>query len=424
MSTQTYCITDKARIYPSKTDIEIFERYFGCARFVYNETISRFKEHKIPYNYGLNFFGLDMFTNQILQKEYSFLHEDCTYATRQQASKDAAVAIDNFLKRRGQGRRCSLKFRRKYNPRQSAGVGIKRITNDHRYIQLTRSQSWIRVKGMRDIDGKLVAAKLIREHSHYYICLTYKCHKNISISKNIYINNPENYRSIGIDLGLKSFLVSSEGDMIEAARFYRDLERKLSKEQHKLSKKRGYRKGESKSKNFLRQQHKVQKIYDKISNQRKDFQHKLSTQLVDNYDIIIIENLSVSNMTRNRKLSKSIYDSSWSLFINMLDYKCDRQNKILHKIDRFYPSSQLCSSCGYQNKATRDLSIREWDCPNCNTHHDRDINAAINILNRGLEEMRQGLPSELAGKGVRQDTMEDIRVSHNISQSSLNQETH
>ena len=237
----------------------------------------------------------------------------------------------------------------------------------------------MKVKDHRPITGVIKSATIsMTETGNYYVSIL--CESEV-------FPLPKTGSNVGIDLGISDFAILSTGEKIGNERFLKQLSKKLAKEQKILSrraliaKKSG--KKLSESMNYQKQRLKVAKIHEKIANKRRDFLNKLSTEIIKNHDIICIEDLSSKNLMKNHRLAKAIGDVSWSEFARLLEYKADWYEKQVSKISRWYPSSQICSDCGHTS-GKKALAIREWTCDNCGSHHDRDVNASINILNEGL----------------------------------------
>lgn len=360
----------KFRLYPNKVQQEYFAKCFGCARFIYNKMLADKIEYYretgknltvYPANYKDDFPFLKEIDSHIFSNELLHLQK----------------AYSNFFKNKDFD---FPKFKSKKSSHKSFSTSNcpnrndVRIT-DNKYLRLPKSKDFglIKVKISQPIRGTIKTVTISQVPSgKYYVSM------NVAIW---YQSFPSRGSSIGLDLGTKDLVITSNGDKFDNIRTLETHQAKLAKLQRQLAHKQ---KG---SRNYEKARIKLAREYEKIANIRTDYLHKISHKVVSENQVIFSENLNIKGLMKNRRQAKSIGDASWYELIRQLEYKSAWNGRVYHKVDRFFPSSQLCSSCGFKYEAVKTKNLREWRCPNCGTYHDRDVNAAMNILIRGSQDL-------------------------------------
>ena len=352
----------KYRIYPNSEQRIQIAKTFGCCRFVYNQTLTYRKETYEKEKKSVSKTDCNNYCNRELKKDYEWLKEVDKFALTN-AIYNMDTAYQKFFKEHAG----FPKFKNKHDNHKSYTTNYTNgnITVNHEKgkIKLPKLKE-VTARLHRNYSGQIKSATVSQMPSgKYYVSILVETeHKELVHTTG----------SIGIDLGIKDLCITSDG---------KKYEKQLVKLQRQLSHK------EKRSKNYYKTKKKIALCHEKIKNTRKDYLHKVSHEIISENQVIISENLQIKNMVKNDHLARPIIDVSWYELTRQLGYKAKWNGRKYIKIDTFYASSQICSACGYQNSDTKDLSVRTWICPKCGAEHDRDINAAKNILAEGLRQI-------------------------------------
>ena len=354
----------KFRIYPNQEQQILFAKTFGCVRFIYNRMLSDKIKYYEETKQKLNN------TPAQYKKEYEWLKEVDSLALAN-AQMNLQTAYNNFFRSPKVG---FPKFKSKKSNRKSYTTNCVNgnISIENGHIKLPKI-GLVKLKQHRMIPSsyRLKSVTVSQTPSgKYYASILFEYENQVQ--------DKELYHFLGLDFSMHELYKDSDGNEPAYPRYYRQAEKRLKREQRKLS---HMQKG---SKNRDKQRRKVAILHEKVANQRKDFLHKQSKRIANSYDCVCIEDLDMKAMSQALHFGKSVSDNGWGMFVTFLQYKLEEMGKKLVKVDKFFASSQTCHVCGYKNIKTKNLSVRVWDCPECGTHHDRDVNAAINIKNEGM----------------------------------------
>ena len=380
----------KFRIEPTSEQIVLLSKHFGACRFVFNKFLHERKEKYLNEKTSLNYYdNARTLTDLKKEEDFDWLKE-INSQSLQSAIRNLDSAYKNFFNKQNKFPR----FKSKYD-KQSFKIPQNALINEGKLV-IPKFKEGIKVNLHREIEGEILFATITKSTTgKYYVSIT--CEVN-------YKPFDKTGSKVGIDTGIKDLAILSDGKTYENIKVLKSKLKKLKYQQRQLSKKQ---KG---SNSRQKQKIKLSLTHEKITNIRKDYLHKISTEIVKNQDIISVEDLSVKNMMKNHKLAQSLSDVSLGMFYTMLEYKSKWNDKSFVKIDRFFPSSKTCSNCGWVYQDL-NLSIREWTCSSCNIHHDRDLNAAKNILKQGI--------NILSGYGIESDIKQKQEEALSLDKSVI-----
>jgi putative transposase len=369
----------KVRIYPTQAQKEAFSQAFGCARWWWNRALNLNNETYKATGKGLSRQGYNDLL-PALKQEFPWL-QDCYSQVLQSVSLNLSRAFINFF----EGRAKYPNFKSKHGKQSIQYPQSVKLLDGA--IKLPKIGE-VEAKLHRTFDGALKTVTVS-------MTCTDKYYAALLFDDGQLANAPQaNGKAIGVDLGLTHFAITSDGSKFDNPRHLKKRASNLKRKQQKLSRKVKGSNRRSKARII------VARVHERITNTRKDFQHKLSRKLVNENQVIVVENLAVKNMVKNHNAAKAISDCGWSEFTRQLKYKCEKEGKTYLEIGRFFPSSKTCHVCLNQI-GSLSLEMRSWTCSSCNTKHDRDINAAINIRDEGLRLLALGTSATASGESVR-----------------------
>jgi putative transposase len=377
----------KVRLYPTDEQIQVLAQHFGCARWWWNYGLNQCIETYKATGKGLSQSGLNSLLPKLKKEKETQWLGDCYSQVLQSVSLNLSRAYQNFF----EGRAKYPRFKSKHH-RQSIQYPQK-VKQVDETLKFPGNLGSVKAKIHRPLDGVIKTVTVSKCPSgKYYASVLMEYEGNYPESKN-------EGKAVGIDLGIKDFAITFDGEKISK---YPN-PRHLSKSEKKLAVKQRIAARKNQGSNRRRKANRtLARVYEQVSNVRQDFLHKLSRKIVNNYQVVIVENLNIKGMVRNHQLAKAISDTGWGTFVNFLSYKLERSSGKLVEINRWFPSSKLCSNCHYQISEL-PLDVRTWTCPSCGTHHDRDANAAMNIRAEGIRMLSSSGTGEANANG------EDVR---------------
>lgn len=355
----------KFRAYPNKEQQNLINQTFGCCRLIYNKSLAMRNDAFIN-GQKIGYTKTSAMLTELKKQEYFVFLKDVDSIALQQSLRDLDRGFKNFFEKRAR----HPQFKSKHNNHQSYRTINQndniRIVN--KYIKLPKI-GYVKIRQSMEV-GHIKNVTIEKTPTDKYFVVL-----NVDFEPKL---RPNNGCMVGIDVGIKEFYSDSNGNVVNNPKYLEKSMHKLIREQRRLSRK------QKNSNNRNKQRIRVAKVHEKITNQRNDFLQKQSTMIVSENQTICIEDLNIKGMIRNHTFAKAIVSVSWSKFFSMLEYKAKWYGNNIIKVPTIYPSSQICSCCGYKNHLVKNLAIRSWECPQCHTKHDRDTNASINILNKGL----------------------------------------